>query len=365
MWLLAKNLVFPIRSNSLEFFSLSNLQIFIIILAVLVLIIFFAVNSRSKNIPTDAEAFNNALKALISGKKDKAYYLLREIISKDSNNIDAYLLLGDIVRDKDVKQAIKIHQTVVLRPQISKLKKIEAHIALSKDFLKDDNIIKAEEELNNILSLDSANKWALLKLKDIASQNQNWREALKHEKKLMSIDINHKKNDESMLNYYIAMDYKSKDKIKNYVRFLEKSADASNIYPETALELANHNKDNIDVAISYYKLYAQHNPSQRTMAYNKIENILFDNQQYDEVEDLYRSLLDNDFDGFALNRLVDILLEKNEVTDANELVDRFMKSNYSCHSIRLNKLKLDSDNFELRKSISSLCNEMIKDEIIK
>jgi hypothetical protein len=101
------------------------------------------------------------------------------------------------------------------------------------------------------------------------------------------------------------------------------------------------------------------------MAYNKIENILFDNQQYDEVEDLYRSLLDNDFDGFALNRLVDILLEKNEVTNANELVDRFMKSNHSCHSIRLNKLKLDSDNFELRKSISSLCNEMIKDEIIK
>jgi lipopolysaccharide biosynthesis regulator YciM len=365
MLLLAKNLVFPIRSNSLEFFSLSNLQIFIIISVVLVLIIFFAVNSRSKNIPTDTEAFNNALKALISGKKDKAYYLLREIISKDSNNIDAYLLLGDIVRDKDVKQAIKIHQTVVLRPQISKLKKIEAHIALSKDFLKDKNIIKAEEELNNILSLDSANKWALLKLKDIASQNQNWKEALKHEKKLMSIDINHKKNDESMLNYYIAMDYKSKDKIKNYVRFLEKSADASNIYPETALELANHNKDNIDVAISYYKLYAQHKPSQRTMAYNKIENILFDNQQYDEVENLYISLLDNDFDGFALNRLVDILLEKNEVTDANELVDRFMKSNYSCHSIRLNKLKLDSDNFELRKSISSLCNEMIKDEIIK
>ena len=161
------------------------------------------------------------------------------------------------------------------------------------------------------------------------------------------------------------MDYKSKDKIKNYVRYLEKSANASNIYPESALELANHNKDNADKAISYYRLYAQHKPSQRTMAYNKIENILFDNQQYDEVEDLYRNLLDNDFDGFALNRLVDILLEKNEINDANELVDRFMKSNYSCHSIRLNKLKLDSQSFELRKSISALCNEMIKDEIIQ
>ena len=349
----------------MEFSALSNLQIFIIIVVVLSLIIFLLVSNRSKNIPTDAEAFNNALKALVNGEKDKAYHLLREIISKDSNNIDAFLLLGDLVREKDVNQAIKIHQTVILRPQISKSKKIEAHTALSKDFIKSGNISKAEEELNNILNMDSSNKWALLKLKDIATENKNWKEALKHEKKLMKVDIHHKKNDESMLNYYIAMDYKSKDKIKNYVHYLEKSAAAENIYPESALELANHNKDNADRAISYYKLYAKHKPSQRTMAYNKIENILFDSQQYDEVENLYKELLENSFDGFALNRLVDILLEKNEVADANDLVDRFMKSNHSCHSIRLNKLKLESESFEVRKSISSLCNEMIKDEIIK
>jgi hypothetical protein len=41
-----------------------------------------------------------------------------------------------------------------------------------------------------------------------------------------------------------------------------------------------------------------------------------------------------------------------------------MKSEHACHSIRLNKLKLEIDNFEVRKSISSLCNEMIRDEII-
>ena len=99
----------------MEFSALSNLQIFIIIVVVLSLIIFLLVSNRSKNIPTDAEAFNNALKALVNGEKDKAYHLLREIISKDSNNIDAFLLLGDLVREKDVNQAIKIHQTVILR----------------------------------------------------------------------------------------------------------------------------------------------------------------------------------------------------------------------------------------------------------
>ena len=136
----------------MEFLALSNSQILLIIISVIALIIFFLINNRPKNIPTDTEAFNYALKALVDGDKDKAYNLLREIIAKDSNNIDAFLLLGDIVREKDVNQAIKIHQTVVLRPKINKEKKIEAHKALAKDFLCLKNNARAEIELNNILS---------------------------------------------------------------------------------------------------------------------------------------------------------------------------------------------------------------------
>ena len=92
----------------MEFLALSNSQILLIIISFIALVIFFLINNRSKNIPTDTEAFNYALKALVDGDKDKAYNLLREIIAKDSNNIDAFLLLGDIVREKDVNQAIKL-----------------------------------------------------------------------------------------------------------------------------------------------------------------------------------------------------------------------------------------------------------------
>ena len=121
--------------------------------------------------------------------------------------------------------------------------------SLSKDFLAENNFVRAENELNNIIKMDKSNKWALLKLKEIATKNNNWKDALNFEKKLMNIDINHKKNDESMLNYYIAMDYKSKDNIKNYVYYLEKSASCEKVHPDSLLELANHNIDNVDLAI--------------------------------------------------------------------------------------------------------------------
>ena len=364
MLLLVKSLVFPTRSNSLEFLSSNNFQIILLITLFIFFLLFYTVSNRSKNIPSDTESFNNALKALVNGNKDKAYALLRDIITKDSNNIDAFLLLGDIVREKDIKQAIKIHQTVVLRPKISKNKKIEAHVALCKDFLAEGNFIRAENELETIIKMDNSNKWALINLKKIATNNKNWKDALKYEKKLMKIDVNHKKNDESMLNYFIAMDYKSKENIKNYAYYLDKSASCDKIHSDSLLELANHNIDNIDQAITYYKLFAKNKPSERIVAYNKVENLLFDNKRFEDVEILYKDLLNKGFDGFALNRLIDIMLEKNEKAEATELVDRFMKSDNPCHSIRLNKLKLEIDNFEVRKSISTLCNEMIKDEII-
>ena len=43
-------------------------------------------------------------------------------------------------------------------------------------------IFSSRRRANNILNMDSSNKWALLKLKDIATENKNWKEALKHEK---------------------------------------------------------------------------------------------------------------------------------------------------------------------------------------
>jgi len=342
-----------------------TLNIFLIFFVVVIAVFFFLVSNRKKNRPSDPEAFNEALRALVEGRKDEAYHLLREIIAKDSSNVDAFLLLGDIVREKDIEQAIKIHQSVILRPKISKKHKTQAHIALSKDLLKNRNIVRAESELKNILKTEKNNKWALEKLKDISTENKNWKDALNYEKLLMKTDSEHKKNDESMLNYYIAMDYKSNDNLKNYKYYLEKSVACEKIYSDSLLELAEYNTENIDLSITYLKMYAKNKPVDRIQAYNKIENLLFENKRFNDVESLYKESLNEGFDGYALNRLVDILLEKGEKEECKDLVNKFMKSQHECHSIRLNKLKIESSNFELRKSISTLCNEMIKDEIIQ
>ena len=71
--------------------------------------LYFKINpSKSSNIK---ELYSEGLDMLVSGKRFSAYNNFKEIISKDSNNVMAYLRLGQILRENgDNLKAIKIHQ---------------------------------------------------------------------------------------------------------------------------------------------------------------------------------------------------------------------------------------------------------------
>ena len=92
-----------------------------------------------------------------------------------------------------------------------------------------------------------------------------------------------------------------------------------------------------------------------------IEQKLFDMNAYHQIENLYRQILDSNFNSFAFNRLTDILLEKNEKDKASELIQSVIHEMPN-PIIRLNQIKLKVNDLEIRKSLSILCNEMVIDE---
>ena len=311
------------------------------------------------------------MKAIIDNNHKKAFIILKDIIAKDSNNTEAYLLLGNLLRDRDIDQATKIHQTIIVRPKLSKDLKIQIHQALGLDYLELGNTIRAEDEFKKMLDIDSKNKWSLRMLKNIATDNKSWNNALEYEKKLIKYYPEIKKRDESKLNYFVAMDYKDKDNEKKYLYYLNKSIKGEHVYSESYLELSSHHIGSTDLAIKYLILFSNANPSGSVTAFKKIEHILFDEKRFDDVESLYRKILDQDFNSYAFNRLVDIYLEKNEKDEASELIEKFMprfdyhsKSSNKSYVIRLNRMKIDSDSFDTRKALSSFCNDIIENEKI-
>ena len=348
------------------------MNIFYLIPVFIILIfVFYIINKRPSQQPSDIELYNEALKAIIDNNEEKAFKILKNIITKDSNNTEAYLLLGNLLRERDINQATKIHQSIIVRPKLSKELKVEIHQALGLDYLELDKVTRAEDEFKKILEIDSKNRWSLRMLKDIASDNRSWKDALEYEKKLIKYYPEIKKRDESKLNYFIAMDYKDKNKEKNYLYYLKKSIKADNPYSESYLELSSYYVDNTELAMKYLIEFSKANPSGSVIAFRKIEHLLFDDKRFDDVENLYKKILKDEFNSYAFNRLIDIYLEKSEKDEAMELVDKFMprfdyhsKSSNKSYVIRLNKMKIDSDNSDTRKALSSFCNDIIENEDI-
>ena len=323
----------------------------------IVLILIFLVNNRKSKQSTDVEVYNKALKAIIDNNHERAFQILKDLIQKDSNNTEAYLLLGNLLRDRNIDKAIRIHQSIIVRPGLSKQMKIQIHQALGLDYLEVGNMIRAEDEFKKIIGLDSKNVWALTMLKNICIDNQSWDKALDLEKKLIKHQSK-SRNEESMLNYFIAMDYKEKDNQKSYINFLEKSIFSEDVYHESYLELAKvyQKKGDIDLAIKNLISFAEKEPKASIETFKDIENMLFEENRFNEMEELYQGILSNMFHEYVFNRLIDIYLEKNDKDATGELIEKFAKQYEGSYIIKLNRIKLDTDDNELRKSLSEVCH---------
>lgn len=332
-------------------------------LILIVLILVFLVNNRKSKQSTDVEVYNKALKAIIDNNHERAFQILKDLIQKDSNNTEAYLLLGNLLRDRNINKAIRIHQSIIIRPGLSKQMKVQIHQALGLDYLEVGNTIRAEDEFKKIIELNSKNIWALTMLKNICIDNQSWDKALDLEKKLIKYQSK-SKNEESMLNYFIAMDYKKKDNQKNYINFLERSVLSEHVYHESYLELAKvyQKKGDIDLAIKNLILFADKEPNASIKTFKDIENMLFEKNRFNEIEELYQGILSSMFHKYVFNRLIDIYLEKNDEDAARELIEKFAKQHEESYIIKLNRIKLDTDDIELRKSLSEVCYSVTLNE---
>jgi lipopolysaccharide biosynthesis regulator YciM len=373
--------------------------IFYLILLAVLIILFLTLNRTSKK-PSDHQLFSNALNALVNNEKKKAYKILKQIISKDSSHHEAFLLLGNLYREKNIENAIKIHKSLIIRPNltndfkfhvhkslvldylecenIEKAKnelincllirpnltndfKFHVHKSLVLDYLECENIEKAKNELINCLLIRPKEYWALDLLKNISSEQKDWESALIYEEKILKFYPEKKETDASMLNYFIAKDFQKKNNFKKYIFHLNKSISYVNVFPKAYKDLCLLEENSLDEIIKYFVKYVNLQRINFVEDCKLIEQRLFDMNAYHQIENLYKQILDLNFNSFAFNRLIDIFLEKNEKDKAAELIESVFHEMPN-PIIKLNQIKLKVDDPEIRKSLSVLCNELTIDE---
>ena len=315
--------------------------IVVIIIAAVSTWLFFTYKPKKQK-KTDS-LYTDALNAMLRADKLEAIMLLRDVVKQDSNHVNAYLQLGNLLREEDTQRSIKIHQMLTVRPNLSKSIKIEIYKSLAIDYEITNNLDKARNEAEQILSIDKHNEWALSFLLNIGEKTEDWDYAEDKVKKLQKISG---ASDLSILSKYIVN--KSIDRINNKdfeeaEYLLNKAIGQTPDYGLSYKYLGDIRMKNRDLvkAIEYWEKFMELSPEESNLVFDNIESALFDLGRYSEVENFYIRVLDNNpMDLNAVIRLANVLNEKGEEQAAVSLIDKLIDNGNATISIMLMKIKL-------------------------
>tara|TARA_B100000686_G_scaffold16870_1_gene15715 strand:- start:3292 stop:4335 length:1044 start_codon:yes stop_codon:yes gene_type:complete len=321
------------------------LELFII-LSILVIAIgtslFFYYKKKPLIKNNSNKLYTEALNMLVRGDSQNAIRLLRDVVKQDTNHLDAYLQLGDILRDEGNSQnAIKIHQSLTVRPGLDDKLQIQIHQSLAKDYLSLNEISLAKKEAEMILNIDKKEFWATEFLLDLAEKSHDWAQAAHL---IKTLDSNN--SDITRLarfKVYEGMGKFENDDRKGAEQCFNKAIEIAPNFGLPHLYLGNLFSENRNLvkALEHWEQYALLDLKNGSSIYSKIESALFDLGRFSEVEKFYqRALKNNPRNLDALAKIANVLEEKGERQKALDLVEDALSQHEDSIKLRLMKLKL-------------------------
>ncbi len=137
----------------------------------------------------DPLTYIEGLKALLRGQDELAFSKLKETVSADTNNVDAYIHLGNIFRRrKKPDLALQIHRDLTFRGTLTLEQKKEILIALYHDFVAMDDTASALKAVDELLTLSSNDRFALKTLLRHREEAGDWKGTADVCKKLGKLD---------------------------------------------------------------------------------------------------------------------------------------------------------------------------------
>ena len=321
-----------------------------IILSILVIAIgtslFFYYKKKPLIKNNSNKLYTEALNMLVRGDSQNAIRLLRDVVKQDTNHLDAYLQLGDILRDEGNSQnAIKIHQSLTVRPGLDDKLQIQIHQSLAKDYLSLNEISLAKKEAEMILNIDKKEFWATEFLLDLAEKSHDWAQAAHL---IKTLDSNN--SDITRLarfKVYEGMGKFENDDRKGAEQCFNKAIEIAPNFGLPHLYLGNLFSENRNLvkALEHWEQYALLDLKNGSYIYSKIESALFDLGRFSEVEKFYqRALKNNPRNLDALAKIANVLEEKGERQKALDLVEDALSQHQDSIKLRLMKLKLSIQN---------------------
>jgi len=212
-----------------------------------------AKSSMEENSRKEGEQFTRrylvGLTYLLNEQPDKAVDVFIKMLEVDSEVVETHLTLGALFRRRgETGRAIRIHQNLIARPNLSKELRLQALLALGEDYLKAGVLDRAERVLLEFseIAIGEPAIIGLRHLLDIYQQEKHWEPAIATANKLLTQGESYQKN---IAHYYCELALQAREhQIEQAQRYLKRALEV-----DPSCARASLLQGNIEAGLGRYK----------------------------------------------------------------------------------------------------------------
>lgn len=331
------------------------LILIIILLLILLIAVYPVIRDYLKKKKTVAISYTEGLAAIIDGQIDKAIELLKQSVTVDSNNIDAYLRLADLYTQKgDTDRVAKIYERLAVRHNLTPQEEKRVYQHLGKYYSSVNRLQKAITMFEELINLDKNNIANYEMLLSLYLKTERFNDAEELIKKMTKIQ-----NDKKQIAQYYANLGKEllNRNMETSAKYFKQALALDNQNIDALTNLANYyyQKGEIKLAIEIYNEFLNYYPEKNHLVRKHLEQAYYDLNQYEQVSNFYEKLLKRVPSDSGLYLSLAEIYEKKE--DYQKAIDILNKAPFELKkdiAIQIELAKLHLKNKDINKALNIL-----------
>jgi lipopolysaccharide biosynthesis regulator YciM len=201
--------------------------------------------------------------------------------------------VGDLNRQLgNADAAVRVHQDVLSRHNISQDITMMAHERLAKDYEALGQYEKAAKHAEAMLKEDKKNLWALQSLHRFAVKSKNWNSAIKAFQKENASGGSADPLLPAIYKTQEAIDAKNAGNVDEAITLLKQASKLNNkcAAPYYHLGKIKQEENNYKHAIDFFTTFVELDPTAGSYVFSEIEKMYFELGQFEQVEQFYQRL---------------------------------------------------------------------------
>ncbi len=306
-------------------------EFLIIILIVVALLIIYYYTRRYRKTRTTGDSYLQALEYLADRDYKRSIQKFKEAVRENTENINAYLRLGDLLRDRGLtSNALKIHRDLTLRSGISPDYMMKVYHSLMLDYEALGEIAKAKEMTLNLLTEENVYyREAANRLIGYLEAERQWEQAGQALKKYFKPIPAHMNKRMALYTIFQGLilqeEGEGRDARIRYKEALKTDPNCSAAY--FYLGKSYYEEERLEDAVREWQTLCEKIPEQAYITFDSLEKAWFELGKFTEAERLYSDILATDSENIhAIIALTEIYNKKGDYDRALEILEHVNNS---------------------------------------